>query len=365
MQLHWVCNAPSPYNDYLFACLGQRSNGLEVHYREYPGSPNLVADISGNYQHRYYRTFAGIDWALCWAVLKDRRSVLLTGCWQDRSCQLLLVILMLLRRPYLIWNDTPQPKQRPWLKEQIRSLFLKLVFRRALAVMGTGPRALETFASMGCPNYRLVNFPCFVNLDFFKPHDFEPPQQNIVVFGSCGRLDRIKNFDLALQVLRRAKAAGLRFQYHIAGAGPHEAALRNLAIECGLSEEVHFHGWVRQKDLPDFYRRVDILLHPADHEGYCVAVLEAMASGCVVVASSSTAAATDRVIDGWNGFLHDTGNTESLCNAIQRALACDRTALGRRARLTAEEWPITRGLVVLERLLRSGNGQRLLHSEVT
>jgi glycosyltransferase involved in cell wall biosynthesis len=78
-----------------------------------------------------------------------------------------------------------------------------------------------------------------------------------------------------------------------------------------------------------------------------------MAAGLAVIASDATAAALDRIDDGRNGFIHRSGDVETLAAALRRATA-DRDALGRiraEARATAERWPVSRGVTLLRELL--------------
>jgi glycosyltransferase involved in cell wall biosynthesis len=72
-------------------------------------------------------------------------------------------------------------------------------------------------------------------------------------------------------------------------------------------------------------------------------VLEAMASGMVVVGSSATAAVADRIVDGVNGLVHEPGDVAELAEKLARI----DFAMGLAARRTAEAWPLTRAREIL------------------
>lgn len=64
---------------------------------------------------------------------------------------------------------------------------------------------------------------------------------------------------------------------------------RELAERLGVADRVHFLGQVDDRELADVYRGADMLVIPSLHEGYCLPVVEAMASGLPVIAARATA----------------------------------------------------------------------------
>lgn len=67
-----------------------------------------------------------------------------------------------------------------------------------------------------------------------------------------------------------------------------EKTVRGLVKEIGLEQDVIFTGPVPDEHLPAFYRGADLFAFPSVHEGFGIVVLEAMACGVPVVASSSS-----------------------------------------------------------------------------
>jgi len=87
-------------------------------------------------------------------------------------------------------------------------------------------------------------------------------------------------------------------------------------------------GSVPHKDMPAYYSLMDMFVHPSLRDGMPNALLEAMACGKTVIATS-VGGTLDVVLDGENGRLIPAGSAEALAATIKELLA-DKT---RRARL--------------------------------
>lgn len=103
-------------------------------------------------------------------------------------------------------------------------------------------------------------------------------------------------------------------------------------------EQVVWTGWISGEDKKKYLEDCDIFVLPTYFEGQSVAVLEAMAASCAVVASD-TGGIPMMVTDGENGILVKPRDAKSLLDGLDRALSdstlCER--LGREARRRAEQ----------------------------
>lgn len=61
---------------------------------------------------------------------------------------------------------------------------------------------------------------------------------------------------------------------------------RRIAAELGVSQAVHFPGWVDEADKPGLYSAATVFAFPSRYEGFGLPVLEAMACGTPVVTSN-------------------------------------------------------------------------------
>lgn len=327
---------------------------LLVHYL-YPASePHpWQGDFTEKHPHLFSRRFLGLDWHLLRLVMQEKHSHFLFTQWNETSSELAILLAILFRRSYSMLNDMPDPqKQRNLVKATSRSFLLSVFFRCCRFTLGTGMPALAALERLGCPERKLVNFPCFLNLDRFPARKgmIHPPGQPLVFFSS-GRLVKQKGYDLALSALAHVfQQCPESFRYILAGVGAEQESLRKQAKALGIGAQVHFLGWLEPETLQQQYDQADIFLHPARFEPFGVSILEAMASGMVVIGSDATAAVADRINDGENGFVHEVGSEQSLIAKLQYVVQ-HREQLDpvcRAARKTAEEWPLSRAALILQ-----------------
>jgi glycosyltransferase involved in cell wall biosynthesis len=96
-----------------------------------------------------------------------------------------------------------------------------------------------------------------------------------------GRLARQKGQDLLLDAWPAVRAAVPGAQLHLVGDGPDAAALAGRRVE-----GVRLHG--RRDDVGRWLAAADVAAFPSRWEGMSLAVLEALARGCSVVAADVT-----------------------------------------------------------------------------
>ncbi|PCI14593.1 MAG: hypothetical protein COB71_02630 [Thiotrichales bacterium] len=99
----------------------------------------------------------------------------------------------------------------------------------------------------------------------------------------------------------------------IAGDGDYKAELKKLADDLCLTESVLFLG--SRKDIPELLKIFDVYALPSYSEGLPMVILEAMASGCPVVATDVGGIGT-AIRSNVNGVLVKPRNVEDLAEAI-------------------------------------------------
>lgn len=87
--------------------------------------------------------------------------------------------------------------------------------------------------------------------------------------------------------------------------------------ELGLDGRVLQTGWTDKDDLPALFAGADLLVFPSLHEGFGLPVVEAMASGCPVVASDVYSIPE---VAGGAAILFDPHDVEAIARAAERAL---------------------------------------------
>ncbi|MBQ8109852.1 MAG: glycosyltransferase [Clostridia bacterium] len=125
------------------------------------------------------------------------------------------------------------------------------------------------------------------------------------------------------------------FQLVMAGQGPHEKEVRQLANSLGIGDQTLLTGHITDSvTLNALYRRADLFLFPSIYDNSPLVVREAAAMGTPAVVTRGSSAA-ECVTDGENGFLCQD-DAADIARIIDGALA-DPEALervGQRARDT-------------------------------
>ncbi len=116
----------------------------------------------------------------------------------------------------------------------------------------------------------------------------------------------------------------------------YEQELKQRAVELGLAERVAWAGF--RSDVPDLLRLCDIFVLPSVNEPFGRAIIEAMAVGRPVVATSS-GGVPEIVVDGETGLLVPPKDARSLAQAIEALLADPQRAaqMGQRGQARAQQ----------------------------
>ncbi len=148
------------------------------------------------------------------------------------------------------------------------------------------------------------------------------------------------SFDL-VEAARQMSASGEQAVFDLVGSEmrpPELEQLGRLIQETGLSGIVNLHPPAFGEDKLAYFRHADLFVYPSYSEGMPMAVIEAMASGLPVVASTA-GGLPDLVQDGVNGVLVAPGQPGQLAAALCSLVGDPtlRRSLGEQsARLAAE-----------------------------
>lgn len=99
---------------------------------------------------------------------------------------------------------------------------------------------------------------------------------------------------------------------------PFEHRLRGILSEAGLSHRVHFTGYLKDPaEIPEWFRSVSLVVCPSRTEGFGLTCLEAMSSGCPVVATSA-GAWPEVITEGRDGYVVPCRDAEAIAEAVLR-----------------------------------------------
>lgn len=150
--------------------------------------------------------------------------------------------------------------------------------------------------------------------------DLAPPgllPENAIVVGTVGRLAEVKNQQLLIEAVgylytKRPILRGT-LRLVLVGDGPLKPQLVDRVKQLGLSDVVWFSG--DRNDVPALMQLMDIFILPSLAEGISNTLLEAMASGLPVIATS-VGGNVELVEEGVNGRLVPVNNVVAMADAV-------------------------------------------------
>jgi glycosyltransferase involved in cell wall biosynthesis len=241
-------------------------------------------------------------------------------------------------------SDADYHWRLPWHRRAF-SLAARLGYKGADAIVSTSMGVAEDLVSQfGVARNRITVVHNPTDLEAIAAairEPLEPSQQRQLahpLIVAAGRLADAKNYPLlleALAVLRRSVPA----QLLILGEGERESALRGQVARLGLGDAVVFCGF--QRNPWKFIACADVFALSSRYEGFGNVLIEAMACGVPVVATTSPGT-REIVNNGVDGLLVDAHEPATLAAALQRILVDHalRQRMSQEARRSAQKFAL-------------------------
>ena len=332
-------------------CLAEARAGARVHVlttdangRERLELPNgRVARTNDGLRIRYARRWGGVSFAPALLTRLPRaiaRSdvVHLTAVYSFPTIPTLF-FSRLVRKP-VVWSPRGAllswtGETRPALKAWWRRVCAATMPRRT--VLHVTSDAEEAASRSAFPGAEIVVIPNGVDI----PESVARPKRGgttQLVF--LGRLHPIKALENLIEACRICTERGwTAWRLSIAGKGDaaYEASLRDLVSRAGIGSAVAFLGPVQGERKTALLCSADLVVVPSHSENFSMVVVEALAHGVPVVASTGTPwSALQRRECGW--WVENA--PEGLAKALLASRGADLVAMGARGRRwMQEEYP--------------------------
>ena len=228
----------------------------------------------------------------------------------------------------LVWHlriDEPDPRLDPLLVRLASAIVANSA--ATAARLGAGPVAAG----------KVTIVPNGVDLDRFAPRAPDPALREALgldpalpLVGFFGRLEHGKGVDVLLEAAARVHTK-LPSAFLVVGEGPLGERLAARAAGDGLP--VRFAG--RRDDVPELMRLCAVVVLPSRREAFGRVLIEAMATGVPVVATS-VGGIPEVCVDGVTGLLVPPDDPEALAVAIALTLT-DQAATAARVAAAAAD----------------------------
>ncbi|PIN98568.1 MAG: hypothetical protein COT90_03620 [Candidatus Diapherotrites archaeon CG10_big_fil_rev_8_21_14_0_10_31_34] len=223
------------------------------------------------------------------------------------------------------WYNLPEAKFHKTFFTPAFSFFQKKVYQKADRIIALSSEMQEIIQKKVPERKEKVVFiPNFVNSEIVVPLK---KTENQILF--VGRLDKEKRLDLLIEVLGELKNK-FDFELNVIGSGPERKKLELQSKKAGIKCE--FFGFVPHDELSHFFSSASIFVLPSLFEVMPVVVLEAMSSGCAVIASNAFGV-NDQIGSG-EGLIFEKENKQELKEKLIQALSSFQlcSSLGKKAR---------------------------------
>ncbi|MFW6107176.1 MAG: glycosyltransferase [bacterium] len=164
------------------------------------------------------------------------------------------------------------------------------------------------------------------------------------LIGHVGRLAPEKNLDFLAPALAEALEHLPTSRLLVVGSGPSVPAMRQTFRERGVGQRVVFAGTLVEQELVDAYHAMDVFAFASKTETQGMVLVEALATGCPVVAIDA-AGAREVVQDESNGRLLEDEDPWAFAQALAWVAGLgerQRRALKRRAARSAKPFSTSR-----------------------
>ncbi|MFL6537437.1 MAG: glycosyltransferase [Chthoniobacterales bacterium] len=214
------------------------------------------------------------------------------------------------------------------LKQDVKDYIPKLrqVFNAVPLVFARSQSLAERLVTLGCPQEKLRISRTGVPLQQFPFVRREAPVDGRWRLMQACRLIQKKGVATTLCAFAIFQKQYPNSELIIAGKGPLQGHLEELAEELGVVDKVHFVGFLSQGQLRDLYASSHLFLHPSEtppdqnQEGIPNSVLEAMSTG-LPVAATRHGGIPEAVEHGRTGYLAAERDFEALAAAMKEMVS--------------------------------------------
>jgi len=199
-----------------------------------------------------------------------------------------------------------------WMARRTKRI-VSLTDRETAESLERGIGTVDQYVTIpsGVPLASFRNIPSDMGSRFRREHAIPP---GALLFVSVGRLVPVKGFDILIRAFAEAGLEKEDARLAIVGDGAEMSALEQIALDTGVRERVIFTGAL--DDVRGALGAGDVFVLASRNEGMGRAVIEAMAAGLPILATSVGGIPTV-VTDHGNGILVPADDSTAMARAME------------------------------------------------
>lgn len=175
--------------------------------------------------------------------------------------------------------------------KNLKTLYFKTITRLSLKNVTTivcdSKQDYKLLTSIA-PLHKLTHIPNGVKYELFSSFPIENKDPNLLI--SIGNLTANKRQDKLIEVFAHLTKLNPKAVLVIIGADKGRLSfLKELSLKLGIQNKVKFTGKISDQDLFKYLSKASIFLSASSYEGFGIALLESMASGCLPIVQANPA----------------------------------------------------------------------------
>ncbi len=157
-----------------------------------------------------------------------------------------------------------------------------------------------------------------VNPDFFNHNSDSSIDRNSLIY--VGVISRRKNLKMVIDALHQLQKLHINYSLQVVGGykdgdNSYKEEIDGLVKAYGLTNQITFHGWLKQNEIPDLIKQSAYFILPSKQESLPVSIAEAMAMGKGVIATD-VGAVREMFEDKVSGYLIKRDDINGLVNLL-------------------------------------------------
>lgn len=247
-------------------------------------------------------------------------------------------------------NGLPQGKFKA-IRAVMRDVVRALIFRKAAGILVCGKVGVRSCVEAGCGSASVYNFPYVVSADRIHKDASDPmlpsslgslslesPSNQLVKIFFSGRMIERKGLVTLLEALSSISMETLRWVLWIEGDGPLLDYYKKYSANLPNAGRFKFLGFCQHKKHSWLIQNCDIVVVPSTEDSWGIVVDEGMQLGKLVISTTGTGSALDRITDHVDGFIVRPLDAVQLADRLSMAIECPelRRKIGGEARVSTK-----------------------------
>ena len=337
MKILYLTDLPTPYRTRLLSMLAEKTELTALFERKtasYRNAKWLRSDGPKPYREVFLHGIRR-DNRLLFSpeplpYLLKRWDRIVIGGYSTVTDVLSILLLRLLRRPFIISCDGILPKQTDKKKTALK----RLLISSAACVLSTNDVSTQLLRAHGAKKVCLYPFSSVLEADVATGLFDKQAYKKKIGCGTekmalyVGQMIHRKGVDCLTEAFRTLDPE----RYSLFLVGGKTASTEG---------NVHYVDFKQKDELEDYYRAADVFVLPTREDIWGLVVNEALARGLPVVTTDNCGAGLAMIRDGYNGYLAPVEDSAALADRIEKVCtAPDYEAMCMHALETAREYTI-------------------------